>query len=278
MPYVNIKITREGATPQQKARLIEGATTLLVDVLNKDPQTTVVVIDEVDIDNWGIGGESVSVRRSRSQAPTPQQPVKLYRAAVSGHCHRVELMLSLLGVPVDLVDINLAKQEQKSPQFLTMNPFGQVPVLQDGDVTLADSNAMLVYLCQTYGNANWLPRDPVQAAKVQSWLSVAAGLLAFGPAAARARALFGRTFNAEEVAARAQGLFAVMEQRLAQQPFLLGAHATIADVANYSYIARAPEGGLSLESFPAMRAWLARIEALPGFVPMVHTAPKAVTP
>ena len=65
MPYVNIKITREGATAEQKARLIQGATQLLVDVLGKNPQTTVVVIDEVDTDNWGIGGEPVTLRRAR---------------------------------------------------------------------------------------------------------------------------------------------------------------------------------------------------------------------
>ncbi|MCB4361484.1 tautomerase family protein [Quatrionicoccus australiensis] len=65
MPYVNIKITREGATPEQKAELIAGVTDLLRDVLGKNPQTTVVVIDEVDTDNWGIGGESVTRRRLR---------------------------------------------------------------------------------------------------------------------------------------------------------------------------------------------------------------------
>ncbi len=65
MPYVNIKITREGATAQQKAELIQGATKLLADVLGKNPQTTVVVIDEVETDNWGIGGETVTVRRKR---------------------------------------------------------------------------------------------------------------------------------------------------------------------------------------------------------------------
>ena len=65
MPYVNIKITREGVTAEQKARLIQGATQLLIDVLGKNPQTTVVVIDEVDTDNWGIGGESVTLRRAR---------------------------------------------------------------------------------------------------------------------------------------------------------------------------------------------------------------------
>ncbi|MBD5804309.1 putative tautomerase [Azoarcus sp. Aa7] len=67
MPYVNIKITREGATPDQKAELISGVTRLLRDVLGKNPQTTVVVIDEVDTDNWGIAGESVTVRRKRGQ-------------------------------------------------------------------------------------------------------------------------------------------------------------------------------------------------------------------
>jgi len=63
MPYVNIKITREGATPEQKAQLIKGATDLLVDVLGKNPATTVVVIDEVETDNWGVAGESITVRR-----------------------------------------------------------------------------------------------------------------------------------------------------------------------------------------------------------------------
>jgi 4-oxalocrotonate tautomerase len=65
MPYVNIKITREGATTEQKAELIRGVTALLRDTLGKNPATTVVVIDEVETDNWGIGGESVTVRRKR---------------------------------------------------------------------------------------------------------------------------------------------------------------------------------------------------------------------
>ena len=67
MPFVNIKITREGASAEQKARLIQGVTKLLADILGKNPQTTVVVIEEVDLDNWGIGGESVTVRRQREQ-------------------------------------------------------------------------------------------------------------------------------------------------------------------------------------------------------------------
>ena len=67
MPYVNIRITREGATPEQKAALIRGATQLLVDVLGKNPQTTVVVIDEVETDNWGVGGETITRRRKQGK-------------------------------------------------------------------------------------------------------------------------------------------------------------------------------------------------------------------
>ena len=67
MPYVNIRITRDGATAEQKAALIKGTTQLLVDVLNKNPQTTVVVIDEVDTDNWGIGGETVTARKQQGK-------------------------------------------------------------------------------------------------------------------------------------------------------------------------------------------------------------------
>jgi 4-oxalocrotonate tautomerase len=67
MPYVNIRITKDGATPEQKAQLIKGVTQLLVDILGKNPQTTVVVIDEVEPDNWGLGGETITARRKRGQ-------------------------------------------------------------------------------------------------------------------------------------------------------------------------------------------------------------------
>ena len=67
MPYINIKITREGATPEKKAQLIRQVTQALADVLGKNPQTTVVIIDEVETDNWGIGGETVTIRRQRGQ-------------------------------------------------------------------------------------------------------------------------------------------------------------------------------------------------------------------
>lgn len=203
----------------------------------------------------------------------PAQPIQLHRALISGHAHRVELFLSLLGLPFELVDVDLAAGEHKQPGFLAMNPFGQVPVIQDGDVTLADANAILVYLTLRYAAKaeQWLPADPLGAAQVQRWLSAAAGPLAYGPASARVIQLFKLADDPREAIARSHALFTVMEQQLGRSAFLSGSTPTLADVANYSYAARAPEGNVSLHAYPHLRAWLARVEALPGFVPMVKT-------
>lgn len=198
-------------------------------------------------------------------------PIKLYNFPRSGHAHRVELMLSLLELPTELIFVDLAKGEHKQADFLKINSFGQVPAIDDQGVVLADSNAILVYLAQKYGNGRWLPTDPIGAARVQRWLSVAAGPIAFGPAAARLITVFGASFNADEVIARAHALLKVMDQELASSSYLVDNTPTIADVAAYSYIAHAPEGNVSLADYPNVRAWLARIEALPGFVPMPRT-------
>jgi glutathione S-transferase len=197
--------------------------------------------------------------------------IKLYNFPRSGHAHRVELMLSLLQLPTELIFVDLAKGAHKQPEFLALNAFGQVPVIDDQGVVLADSNAILVYLAQKYGNGRWLPVDPVGAAKVQRWLSVAAGPIAFGPARARLITVFGAPHNAEEAIARSHDVLKVIDQELAHTTFLAGSEPTIADVAAYSYIAHAPEGNVSLEDYANVRAWLKRIEALPGFVGMPRT-------
>ena len=199
------------------------------------------------------------------------QAIKLYNFPRSGHAHRVELMLSLLELPTELIFVDLAKGEHKRADFLKINSFGLVPAIDDQGVVLADSNAILVYLAQKYGNGRWLPTDPIGAARVQRWLSVAAGPIAFGPAAARLITVFGASFNADEVIARSHALLKVMDQELASSSYLVDNTPTIADVAAYSYIAHAPEGNVSLADYPNVRAWLARIEALPGFVPMPRT-------
>lgn len=201
------------------------------------------------------------------------KPIKLFRHPLSGHAHRVELFLSLLNLPTELVFVDLAKGAHKAPEFLAMNPFGQVPVIDDNGVVLSDSNAILVYLAKQYDTSGqWLPKDAWQGAQVQRWLSIAAGPIASGPATARLITVFGAPYDAESTIARSHALLQVVEQELAGRPYLTGNLPTLADVASYTYIAHAPEGNVSLADYPQVRAWLARVEALPGFVPMQRTA------
>lgn len=202
----------------------------------------------------------------------PEQPIRLHAARLSGHAHRAKLFLSLLGLPFETIEVDLAAGEQRQPAFLAMSPFGQVPVIEDGDTVIFDSNAILVYLAKRYGEASWLPQDPAGAAHVAQWLSLAAGQIAYGPCAARLIKLFGYPLDYATAVRISSQLFAVIEPQFEQRPFAIGTHPTIADVAAYTYIAHAPEGGVSLEPYPNMRAWLARIEALPGFVAMPKSA------
>lgn len=195
-------------------------------------------------------------------------PLLLHRHRLSGHSHRVERLLSILRLPHTLIDVDLATRAQKRPAFLAKNRFGQVPVLEDGDTTLSDSNAILVYLATRYDRSgSWLPRDPVALAQVQQWLSVAAGPLAYGPAAARRVVILGAKLDHQAAKDIAHDLFATLEQHLEQREFLVGGHPTIADLALYAYVAWAPEGGVSLEPYANVRSWLARVEQVPGFSP-----------
>ncbi|MBX5202764.1 glutathione S-transferase family protein [Rhizobium sp. NZLR1] len=192
--------------------------------------------------------------------------MKLYYHPLSGHSHRVHLFLSLLGVPYELVELDLAAGDHKAPEFLKLNPFGQVPVLDDNGTVIADSSAILVYLARKYGRNDWLPEEALAAARIQKWLSVASGEIAYGVCAARLVTVFGADFRTEEVITRAHRILALIDAELADRNFLLGNNPVIADVALYSYIANAPEGNVDLSAYPNVRAWLARIEALPGFV------------
>lgn len=197
--------------------------------------------------------------------------MKIHHHPLSGHCHRVVLLASLLGVAYELVEVDLKSGAHKTPGFLALNPFGQVPVLEDDAVAIADSNAILVYLAKKTGRTDWLPEDALGAAAVQRWLSVAAGEIAYGPAAARLVTVFGAGFNAEEVIARAHVILDKLERHLTARDWLVADHPTIADVAIYSYVARAPEGNVDLSAYGAVRGFLDRVESLPGFVPFVQT-------
>ncbi len=194
--------------------------------------------------------------------------ITLYGTALSGHTHRVALFLHLLQLPYHRIEASAAVRG--SAEFLQLNPLGQIPVLQDGELVLADSNAILVYLARRYAaGSGWLPDDAVGAARVQRWLSLAAGEIAFGPASARISARFYDTGVPPALTQRlVDKVLGFMDASLAGQTFLAGSHPTLADLACYAYIAHAPEGGIALDPYPNVLAWIARVQALPHFLAM----------
>ena len=199
--------------------------------------------------------------------------INFYRHPLSGHAHRVEVLLSVLKVNAQLIDVDLLAGEHKQAAFLTKNPLGQVPVIEDEGHYISDSNAILVYLASKYDpSRQWLPEDPLQAAEVQKYLSLAAGPLAYGPATARLITVFGFKLDAESTIKLAHEALQKFEVLLEGKAWLVGEQATIADLASYAYIKMAPEGNVSLDPYSNINHWLQRVEQIEGFIPMKLTS------
>ncbi|MBN8413350.1 MULTISPECIES: glutathione S-transferase family protein [Halomonas] len=199
-------------------------------------------------------------------------PITLYRTPKSGHCHRVELMLSLLGLPYRTVDLDMANRAHKAPEFLAISPFGLVPAIDDNGYTLSDSNAILVYLVKNYAaDSDWLPASPKDAAEVQRWLTIAADNLFAGPCAARLVKVFDVPLDHSAAVEKAHDLLGILDTHLSTRAWLATGRPTLADVALFSYIAHAPEGGVDLRPYPSVHTWLQRVRALPGFVAMASS-------
>lgn len=194
--------------------------------------------------------------------------LKLYDVPLSGNCHKVRMALAMMQVPHEVVPVDFMAGQHKSEAFLEINPLGQVPAIVDGSAVLRDSQAILVYLARRYGGEDWLPRDAADAARIAQWLSFAANEVAHGPAAARLCCLFDQRdglARAQQTGAAALG---ALEAHLDGQDWLECGRLTIADLAVYPYVALAPEGEIVLAGYPNVRAWIARIEALQGYVGM----------
>jgi glutathione S-transferase len=193
--------------------------------------------------------------------------IVLHGTELSGHAHRVELLLRMLGLSYRYVAAPATVRG--TAEFHQLNPLRQIPVLQDGDLTLADSNAILVYLAKRYApGSQWLPEEPVAAARVQRWLSIAAGEVMYGPAQARMMCQWQFPGDLERAKQIAGKLLRFMDDHLQSRRFLAAEHPTIADLACYSYVAHAPEGGIPLGDYASVRAWLRRVESLPQFKPI----------
>ncbi|KJY81937.1 glutathione S-transferase [Vibrio galatheae] len=193
----------------------------------------------------------------------------LYWHPISGHAHRAHMLLSMLELKFELITVDLPGGEHQQPEFLSLNPFGQIPVLVDGDTVISDSNAILVYLASVYDSERkWLPESPKVRANIEQFLSLAAHRLAGSIAKLRAANLFNRQIDSAPLAQEAYKLLQQLQSYQEGRQWLIGTTPTIADLALYSYIKLAPEGGISLTDFPNIEAWLQRVEELPGFVPM----------
>ncbi|WP_068826009.1 glutathione S-transferase family protein [Pseudomonas sp. BMS12] len=195
--------------------------------------------------------------------------MQLYDFTLSGNCYKVRLFLSLLNREAELLPVDLPGGAQKSADFLTLNPRGQVPVLVDDGQALFDSQAILVYLARRYADVDWYPLDALSQARVASWLSFAANEVAKGPGQARLHVLFRQPGDLTQALQRAAQVLELLDAHLAQHDWLAeGATPTIADLAVYPYVALAGDGGIDLAPYAHLAAWFSRIRALPGYIGM----------
>jgi glutathione S-transferase len=189
----------------------------------------------------------------------------------SGNCYKVQLLLEQLGLDYRWVEVNSAAGETRTQEYLAMNPNGQVPLLEvEPGRYLPESNAILCYLAE--GTPLW-PVDRWSRAQALRWMffeqyshepyvAVARFIARWLPADHPRRADLPRLVE------RGHQALAVMERHLAMAPFMAGADYSVADIALFAYTHRADDGGIALEGYPAIRAWLDRVRAQPGFVAM----------
>ena len=195
--------------------------------------------------------------------------LKLYGHEMSGNSYKARLLLELLKIEYEWVKVDLMTGEHKSPEYLALNPFGQVPLLIDGETKLADAQAILVYLARQYGGDQWLPLEPLPLAQIVRWLSTTAGEVRQGPENARLHYLFGATaINIERAHQKAEHILTQLDQHLSTHTWLEFEHPTIADIAVFPYIALARDGKIELDAYPNVLAWIDRVKQLPGYLPM----------
>lgn len=201
----------------------------------------------------------------------------LYSSPVSGNSYKVRLLLSFLQLPHRVVDLDLLADEQHQPAYLAVNPRGEVPALVDGELVLRDSAAILVYLAGTHRPDPWFPPQPRAMAAITEWLAFAASWVQYGVFSARALVSFGIPANGlppdfpaslEEAKIRGHRSLEILDGHLKSRDWLAGPAPTIADIANFPYVALAPMGDIPLSPYPAVQAWIARFRALPGFIPI----------
>jgi len=204
-------------------------------------------------------------------------PLTVYGMSVSGNCHKVRMLLEHLGSRYEWVEVDSANGQTHTPGFLALNPNAKVPLVQrdDGRV-LPESNAILFWLAE---GTPYLSTDGWERAQTLRWMFFEQ--YSHEPCVAVARFIRGwtaidspRRAELPQLQARAAQALAVMERHLAQADWFSGRHYGIADIALFAYTDVAADGGVTLAPYPAVLAWLRRVRAQPGFVPMPRVSPQ----
>ena len=196
--------------------------------------------------------------------------LKLHDRERSGNAYKVRLLLSFLDLPYERIVVPVTDgRNQVDSSYLQLNPRGQIPTLQDGDVTLWGSTAILGYLALRYDRtARWLPRDPLHFGQVMQWLELAQNEIQSGLFQARAIVQFGLSGDLLAAQRLAGQALEVLESRLGNERWLAGPGPTIADVACFPYAALAGEGNVDASPYSGVQRWIDDFKSLDRFVGM----------
>jgi glutathione S-transferase len=194
--------------------------------------------------------------------------IRLHDFELSGSCYKVRLLLNILKVSCERIPVDFIRKEHKTEQFLKLNPLGEIPVMEDGEVRLRDAQAILVYIARTYDRSNtWFPDAPDSMGKIMQWLSFGGNEL-MAATGARLVRILNYPLDLPALQARAIGSFRVLDAHLSDREFLELGHPTIGDIACFPDVAMAGEGGIDLKPYPNILRWIDRIKQIPGFIPM----------
>lgn len=198
--------------------------------------------------------------------------IRLYGLEVSGNTYKIKLLLHLLDIKYQFIEIDIKHKQHKSDAFLQLNPRGEFPVLEDGSVTIWDSQAILIYIARKYGpilnENNWYPNNAIELAYIAQWLTVANDEIFHTLGKARSMLKFGYEGDLALCQQQGNNVLNWLNKHLSNKQWLATDKPSIADIACYPYIALCEEGDISLDDYPAIHNWIERIQQLKGYTNM----------
>jgi glutathione S-transferase len=194
--------------------------------------------------------------------------MKLYDFELSGSCYKIRLLLNMLNLKADFTNVDFVNKEHKNDNYTALNPFGEIPIFEDGPLRLRDAQAIMVYIAKKYDKSNqWYPDDAESMGRIQQWLSTGGGEV-MNAAGARLVKILNYPLDLDKLQAGGNRVFKIMDAHLATREWLALEHPTIADIACFPYTALAGEGGIDLKPYPNVLKWIERMKRLPGFITM----------